>query len=361
MSQVLNSIGINPHKEEVRSALASQTLAFQLSIGKSSVSCLTLPGERFIFERLMNGLVRGSNVEVQFTCAETNKVRFDEALNHKPPNCKFALVNYNLLMTDYDVVGNHYGVGEALELRNPANDYYDMVWADYCGNMTEDNLKAIKKMAHKYGDRNFLFYATFSMSRFTQLHGASQYDYMEQTLTKILQNECKKHNAKVSCVFKAKYSGGENYHCHMFTIGFCIGTETVHVVDMDLRHTYTSDHGSPQYAAYRSGLKQLCSNSQKGVVDFALSASVTSVGKTKALKMISLANYDKKAMKDEIERVALSIRNQYDSVKDLNVAVHKIIREKYPKANLRHVSATITVRVTHRDLFAKTAKKRTVA
>lgn len=373
MSQVLNSIGSNPHKEETRSLVAAQLFAFADALHNGlgnpyteslNLCCLTLPGERFPFERLISGLARGSNRDswashFNFSCAEISKQRFEEALNHKPDNCSIALVDFNLLMTEYDVVCNKYGIGKGLS--HLGEYYYDMVWADYCGSMNQENLQAIKKMIQKHGNRNFLFYVTFSISRLFKNGGKSQYDAMEQTVTKILKDGCKSHHSQCSCILKVKYAGGDGYHYPMFTMGFSIGQWKCPVVDVDFRHTCVKNNGTPQYTAYRIGLKKLRKESQDGLVDFSLSKENMGIGSKHMPQVVSLADYDKKAMKDEIERVALSIRNQYDSVKDLNVAVHKIIRKKYPKANLQHVSATITVRVTHRDLFAKAAKKRTVA
>jgi len=367
----LNHIGCNPHKEEVRAAIAAQTHAFAVIQKKTDMRCLTLPGERFLFERMMHGMSLAEPGTFVFDCAELDKVRFEEAMNHKLDFCNLALVDFNLLMTHYRPTFDKYGVGIGLEKWTAKDSFYDMVWADYCGAMNNDHLNAIRVMVEKHGKQAFLFYATFSISRLSKQYSQSQYEKMAQSLTKVLAAACKKSNTKFRCIFTAQYGGGEGYHYPMFTIGFSIGRSPAAIprVDYNFRRTRVDGSGNLQYGSYQKGLMEHRKIMHNGGVNYSLSAKTMTIhGPSKVKspgKVIRLADYDKASMKDAIEQVALTLRSKYTldkaSIKAYNLAVWEVVCKRFPRATLQNVSATICVRITRRDTFVKAAKKRRAA
>lgn len=186
-------IGCNPHKNLVRADIVSQVMEW-VAKSKSPIHAATLPASSFAFEHHLNHSLSLKGIPCQFSCAEANRDEYQLACEKKPSFAGLMFGSMNELLfgilkkDDYGLLWRFHHIGglsggpfyrlEPVESKiwerevyerqvyhkediRSSQDYYNVVWADYCCSAYESCMtECIQSMQMMDSG---LFYVTFSL------------------------------------------------------------------------------------------------------------------------------------------------------------------------------------------------------
>ena len=203
---------------------------------KNSLSFLGLPCVNALFEhKLARDCHAVKGFQLHMDGAEYEDENIIQVLRNKPMGLNVMHGGLeNLYFTEPEV--NSAGVIiKVTELKNNGVAGYDVVWADYCGIMTEEKiavnveLMARKEKVCKKNKKGFLLFLTFSAPRSSLAHELKEKRDTEGiTLKKQMMSQFEealtKANIVYSPILKFGYVGGKG--TPMLTMGFAVGACT---------------------------------------------------------------------------------------------------------------------------------------